>query len=109
MTCFRGTSSTQAEDYLLQEIEGRFDESDKILNEQQRSLDEIKPKRYLLHAKIKDGKLKEYIQRHNNIYPEVSDGLKEAGAKQLTIWVKDRLAENPEIVMYVTMRAGTDM
>ena len=37
-------------------------------------------------AKVKDGMLDEYIRRHNEIWPELKDLLKEAGIANYTIW-----------------------
>ena len=45
--------------------------------------------RYAWRAKVIDGKLDEYIQRHNKIWPELSELLKQAGIKNYTIWHND--------------------
>lgn len=45
--------------------------------------------RYAWRAKVIEGKLDEYIKRHNNIWPELSALLKQAGIKNYTIWYND--------------------
>ena len=42
--------------------------------------------RYAWKATVLDGQLEEYITRHNNIWPELLQLLKEAGIKNYTIW-----------------------
>ena len=42
--------------------------------------------RFAWKAIIKDGKLAEYKKRHDNIWPEMKQVLKEAGIKNYTIW-----------------------
>lgn len=42
--------------------------------------------RYAWRAKVIEGKLDEYIKRHNEIWPELADLLKEAGIRNYTIW-----------------------
>ena len=42
--------------------------------------------RYAWRAKVVSGKLDEYIKRHNNIWPEMSEVLKKAGISNYTIW-----------------------
>ncbi len=42
--------------------------------------------KYAWHAKIADGKLDEYINRHNNIWEEMKEVLSSAGIKNYTIW-----------------------
>lgn len=42
--------------------------------------------RYAWTAKVIEGKLSEYIKRHNEIWPELVDVLKKAGIKNYTIW-----------------------
>lgn len=42
--------------------------------------------RYAWKAIVKDGMLDEYIKRHNNIWPELVEVLKEAGIYNYTIW-----------------------
>ncbi len=42
--------------------------------------------RYAWRAKVLDGKLDEYIRRHNEIWPELLDVLKQAGICNYTIW-----------------------
>lgn len=37
-------------------------------------------------ARIVDGKIDEYKRRHDNIWPEMKDVLKEAGIRNYTIW-----------------------
>ena len=42
--------------------------------------------RYAWKAIVKEGKLDEYIRRHNEIWPELTAVLKEAGIYNYTIW-----------------------
>ena len=42
--------------------------------------------RFAWKAVIKDGMLDEYKRRHDNIWPEMKQVLKEAGIKNYTIW-----------------------
>lgn len=42
--------------------------------------------RYLMKAQLKPGKEQAYIDEHDNIYPEVSHGLRAAGIVNLHIW-----------------------
>jgi L-rhamnose mutarotase len=42
--------------------------------------------RYAWKAVVKEGKLEEYIRRHNEIWPELVDVLKDAGIVNYTIW-----------------------
>ncbi len=42
--------------------------------------------RYAWRAKVKEGKLDEYIKRHNEIWLELSELLKKAGIGNYTIW-----------------------
>jgi len=42
--------------------------------------------RYAWRAKVLDGKLDEYIRRHDEIWPEMLKVLKEAGIRNYTIW-----------------------
>lgn len=42
--------------------------------------------RYAWKAKIVNGKIDEYIERHNNIWPEMKDVLHEAGISNYSIW-----------------------
>lgn len=43
--------------------------------------------RYCWKAKIRPGKKEEYIHRHNNIWPEMVNLLKEAGIANYSIWI----------------------
>ena len=43
--------------------------------------------RYAWKAKLIDGKKEEYILRHDEIWPELCDVLKEAGIKNYSIWL----------------------
>ena len=45
-----------------------------------------KMERYAWRAKVIEGKLDEYIKRHNEIWPELADLLKKAGIRNYTIW-----------------------
>lgn len=42
--------------------------------------------RYAWKAIVKEGKIDEYVKRHNEIWPELVDVLKAAGIKNYTIW-----------------------
>lgn len=42
--------------------------------------------KYAWKATVKDGMLDEYIKRHENIWEEMKDVLREAGIKNYTIW-----------------------
>ena len=42
--------------------------------------------RYAWKATVKEGKLEEYIKRHDEIWPEMKDVLNEAGIVNYTIW-----------------------
>lgn len=42
--------------------------------------------RYAWKGKIVDGMLDEYIKRHNNIWPELTQVLNDAGIHNYTIW-----------------------
>ena len=42
--------------------------------------------RFAWKAIVKDGMLEEYKKRHDNIWPELKQVLKEAGIKNYTIW-----------------------
>ena len=45
-----------------------------------------KMERYAWRAKVIEGKLDEYIKRHNEIWPELANLLKKAGIRNYTIW-----------------------
>ncbi len=42
--------------------------------------------RYAWKARILEGKLQEYVRRHDEIWPEMLEVLKNAGIKNYTIW-----------------------
>ena len=42
--------------------------------------------RYAWKAIVKDGMLEEYIRRHNEIWPELTEVLRQAGIRNYTIW-----------------------
>ena len=42
--------------------------------------------RYAWKATVLPGKLEEYIQRHDNIWPEMKEVLAAAGIRNYTIW-----------------------
>ena len=42
--------------------------------------------RYAWKAVVKEGKIEEYVKRHNEIWPELVELLKSAGIKNYTIW-----------------------
>ena len=43
--------------------------------------------KYAWTAKIKEGTEKEYVKRHNEIWPEMVKLLKDSGIKNYTIWL----------------------
>lgn len=43
--------------------------------------------RYAWKAEIKPGKKEEYVRRHNEIWPELKEVLKEAGIANYSIWL----------------------
>lgn len=43
--------------------------------------------RYAWKATLKDGKKGEYIRRHNEIWPDLVEVLKEAGIENYSIWL----------------------
>ena len=43
--------------------------------------------KYAWKATVIDGKLDEYVKRHNEIWPEMLEVLKEAGIVNYTIWL----------------------
>lgn len=42
--------------------------------------------KYTWKATIKEGKLEEYVKRHDNLWPEMKDVLTKAGIVNYTIW-----------------------
>lgn len=42
--------------------------------------------RYAWKATVLPGKIEEYVKRHNEIWPELKELLKEAGIRNYTIW-----------------------
>lgn len=44
--------------------------------------------RYAWRARVHDGKIDEYIRRHDEIWPEMKEVLSEAGIKNYTIWLQ---------------------
>lgn len=42
--------------------------------------------KYAWKARIKEGLLEEYVKRHNEIWPDMVNVLKEAGIKNYSIW-----------------------
>ena len=42
--------------------------------------------RYAWKATVKAGMLDEYIQRHDNLWPEMKEMLRDAGIRNYTIW-----------------------
>ena len=46
--------------------------------------------RYAWKATVKEGMLEEYIRRHDEIWPEMLEVLKEAGIVNYTIWTTGR-------------------
>lgn len=42
--------------------------------------------KYAWKARIKEGSLDEYVKRHNEIWPDMVDVLKEAAIKNYSIW-----------------------
>ena len=62
--------------------------------------------RYLQYANLIEGREAAYIHEHDNIYMEVSSGLKKAGVQNLHIWRKDG---TNEIFMYIEIDGGKDI
>ena len=60
--------------------------------------------RYLMKATLKPEKEQAYIDEHDNIYPEVTKGLRSAGIINLHIW-KDGLS----LFMVIEMEEGKDL
>ena len=42
--------------------------------------------RYAWKATVKEGMLEEYVRRHNEIWPELTEVLRQAGIRNYTIW-----------------------
>ncbi len=42
--------------------------------------------RYARKATVKEGMLEEYVRRHNEIWPELTEVLRQAGIRNYTIW-----------------------
>lgn len=42
--------------------------------------------RYSWKATVKEGMLEEYVRRHNEIWPELTEVLRQAGIRNYTIW-----------------------
>jgi L-rhamnose mutarotase len=47
--------------------------------------------RLALVYRVKEGKKEEYIKAHNNIWPEITRGMKEAGCREMTIFSRGNL------------------
>ena len=62
------------------------------------------PHRFFLKAALRPEKEQAYIDEHDNIYPEVSSGLRSAGVINLYIW-KDGL----QLFMLIEMEDGKDL
>lgn len=45
--------------------------------------------RYAWKAALLPGKLEEYVRRHNEIWPEMKQTLREAGIRNYTIWTAE--------------------
>lgn len=61
--------------------------------------------RYCFYTNVKPGKLAEYLDYHDNIWPEVVAGLRTAGVLHLHIW---RLPDTNTLVMTIET-AGTEL
>lgn len=48
-----------------------------------------KMERYAWKAKVKEGRMEQYIERHNNIFPELKEVLKQAGICNYTIFASE--------------------
>lgn len=59
--------------------------------------------RYAWKAKIKEGKLDEYKRRHDNIWPEMKEVLRESGIVNYSIWVV-----GDEVFGYYECEKGAD-
>lgn len=64
-----------------------------------------------MQAIVRDGKLEEYIRMHNNIYPEVQQGLRDCGVMQLTIFKSNLpgVDGGTHICLYATTADGIDL
>jgi len=62
--------------------------------------------RYMMYANLIPGQEQPYIDEHDNIYIEVSSGIKKAGVRDLHIW---RKGTTNEIFMFIDMEEGKDM
>lgn len=59
--------------------------------------------RYCWKAEIKEGKQAEYIKRHNEIWQEMKDLLKEAGIVNYSIWL-----EGTTVIGYYECEKGVE-
>lgn len=59
--------------------------------------------KYCWKAKIKSGQKEEYIRRHNNIWPELVNLLKEAGITNYSIWINGN-----DVIGYYECKKGID-
>ncbi len=59
--------------------------------------------RYFWRAKIIDGKKEEYIRRHNEIWQEMKDILKQAGICNYSIWI-----DGNDVFGYYECKFGVD-
>lgn len=64
----------------------------------------IMPCRFFMKATLHKEKEQAYVDEHDNIYPEVSSGLRAAGVINLHIW-KDGL----QLYMLIEMEDGKDL
>ena len=64
----------------------------------------IMPNRFFMKATLHKEKEQAYIDEHDSIYPEVSNGLRAAGVVNLHIW-KDGL----QLYMLIEMEDGKDL
>eukprot|EP00428_Durinskia_dybowskii_P069126 CAMPEP_0170404754 /NCGR_PEP_ID=MMETSP0117_2-20130122/26804_1 /TAXON_ID=400756 /ORGANISM="Durinskia baltica, Strain CSIRO CS-38" /LENGTH=165 /DNA_ID=CAMNT_0010661799 /DNA_START=50 /DNA_END=543 /DNA_ORIENTATION=+ len=61
--------------------------------------------RHCFFTEVKDGRLQEYLDYHDNIYPEVAAGLRAAGVTQLTIF---NVPCTRQLVMYIETAGDLD-
>lgn len=59
--------------------------------------------RYAWKAKVASGQMQEYIRRHNEIWPELLEVLREAGISNYTIW-----NTGDELFGYYECKKGAD-
>eukprot|EP00298_Acanthocystis_sp_HF-20_P028434 c7160_g1_i1.p1 GENE.c7160_g1_i1~~c7160_g1_i1.p1 ORF type:complete len:120 (-),score=43.02 c7160_g1_i1:42-377(-) len=62
--------------------------------------------RHVFVAELHEGKYEEYRKHHDNIWPEVSSGLKKAGINHLSIYL---VPQTNKMVMTIETTPGLDL